>query len=114
MASIWEELQRRNVVRVAVAYVIIGWLVLQLSDVLVSLLGLPDWTGRLVFLLLLVGFPLALFFAWVYELTPEGLRKEREVEHSESITRQTGRKLDFLIIGVLVIAVAYLVADKVL
>jgi TolB-like protein len=113
MASIWEELQRRNVVKVAVAYVIVGWLILQLTDVLISLLDLPEWTGRLVFLLMLIGFPLAMFFAWVYELTPEGLKKETEVARSESITRQTGRKLDFLIIGVLTIAVIYLLADKV-
>ena len=80
MTSFWGELKRRNVVRVAVAYVIVGWLILQFADVLIPLLTLPEWVGRLIFLLLLVGFPLALFFAWAYELTPEGLKKEKHVD----------------------------------
>ncbi len=113
MASIWAELKRRNVVRVGVAYVIVGWLILQFADVLVPLLTLPEWVGRLIFLLLLVGFPLALFLAWAYELTPEGLKKERDVNRSESITHITGRKLDFVIIGVLVVAVGFLLLDKI-
>jgi len=69
MASVWGELKRRNVVRVALAYAVFSWLLLQLADVLIPLLGLPDWAGKLVFLLLALGFPLALFFAWAYELT---------------------------------------------
>jgi len=113
MTSIWGELKRRNVVRVTVAYVIVGWLILQLTDVLVPLLTLPEWVGRLIFLLLLVGFPLALFFAWAYELTPEGLKKEKDVDRSDSITHLTGRKLDFGIIGVLVVAVGFLLVDKI-
>ena len=112
MASVWGELKRRNVVRVAFAYVIVGWLILQFADVLVPLLALPEWVGRLIFLLLLVGLPLALFLAWAYELTPEGLKKEKDVEHSESITHITGRKLDFAIITALVLALAYFVYDE--
>jgi len=112
MTSFWGELKRRNVVRVAVAYVIVGWLILQFADVLVPLLTLPEWVGRLIFLLLLVGFPLALFFAWAYELTPEGLMKEKDVDRSRSVTDVTGRKLDFIIIGVLVVALVYLGVDK--
>jgi len=107
MTSFWGELKRRNVVRVTVAYVIVGWLILQLTDVLVPLLTLPEWVGRLIFLLLLVGFPLALFFAWAYELTPEGLKKEEDVDRSESITPITGRKLDFAIIAVLAVALVF-------
>jgi TolB-like protein len=113
MASVWGELKRRNVVRVAVAYVIVGWLILQFGDVLIPLLNLPEWVGRLIFLLLLVGFPLALFFAWAYELTPAGLKKEKDVDRSESITHITGRKLDFVIIGVLVVAIGFLLLDKI-
>lgn len=112
MASVWAELKRRNVVKVAVAYVIVGWLVLQLTDVLVPLLNLPDWAGRFVFLLLLIGLPLALFFAWAYELTPEGIKREKDVDRSASITHKSGRRLDFLIIGVLGIAVVYFVSEK--
>ncbi len=112
MASIWAELKRRNVVRVAIAYAVVGWLTLQFADVLVPLLGLPEWVGKFVFLLLAIGFPLALIFAWAYELTPEGLKKEKEVDRSQSITTNTGRRLDYLIIGVLVVAVGMLLADK--
>ncbi len=112
MASVWGELKRRNVVRVAVAYVIVGWLILQFADVLVPLLTLPEWVGRLIFLLLLVAFPLALFFAWAYELTPEGLKKEKDVDRTESITHITGRKLDFVIIGVLAVALILFAVER--
>jgi len=112
MTSFWGELKRRNVVRVAVAYIIVGWLILQFADVLVPLLTLPEWVGRFIFLLLLVGFPLALFFAWAYELTPEGLKKEKDVDRSESITHITGRKLDFVIIGILLVALALFAVER--
>ncbi len=112
MASVWGELKRRNVVRVAVAYVIVGWLILQFADVLVPLLTLPEWVGRLIFLLLLVGFPLALFFAWAYELTPEGIKLEKDVDRLQSVTHLTGRKLDFIIITVLMLALGYFAYDK--
>ena len=103
MSSMWGELKRRNVVRVVIAYAIVSWLILQLTDVLSPLLGLPEWVGKLVFLLLLVGFPLALFFAWAFELTPEGLKKQKDVDRNHFITHVTGRKLDYLIIGVLIV-----------
>jgi TolB-like protein/Tfp pilus assembly protein PilF len=112
MASVWGELKRRNVVRVAIAYAVVSWLVLQLTDVLNQLLGLPEWTGKLVLLLIVAGFPMAVFFAWAYEVTPEGLKKEKDVDRSQSITHTTGRKLDFVIIGVLAIAVTYFVVEK--
>jgi TolB-like protein/Flp pilus assembly protein TadD len=112
MASVWTELKRRNVVRVAIAYAVVSWLTLQFADVLVPLLGLPEWVGKFVFLLLAIGFPLALIFAWAYELTPEGLKLEKDVDRSQSVTRKTGRRIDSLIIGVLVIAVGMLLVDK--
>ena len=112
MASVWEELKRRNVVRVAIAYAIVSWLSLQLTDVLVSLLSLPEWVGRLVFLLLVIGFLLALILSWAYELTPDGVKKEKDVDRSQSVTRVTGRKLDFVIIGLLVAGLGYFVYDK--
>ena len=112
MATVWGELKRRNVVRVAIAYVVVSWLTLQLTDVLVPLLSLPEWVGRFVFLVLLIGFPLALFFAWAFELTPEGIKKEKHVDRSESVTHVTGRKLDFIIIGVLVVALTFFAVDK--
>ena len=109
MAAVWGELKRRNVVRVAVAYAVVSWLILQLTDVLMPLLALPEWVDRLVFLLLVIGFPLALIFAWAFELTPEGLKKEKDVDRAESITQITGRKLDFAIIAVLAVALVFFV-----
>ena len=112
MASVWGELKRRNVVRVAIAYAIVSWLILQIVDVLMPLLSLPEWVGGFVFLLLVIGFLLALILSWAYELTPEGLKKEKDIERSESITHVTGRKLDFVIIGLLTVALGYFAYDK--
>ncbi len=112
MASVWEELKRRNVVRVAIAYAIVSWLILQITDVLTPLLRLPEWVGGFVFLLLVIGFLLALILSWAYELTPEGLKKEKDIDRSESMTHVTGRKLDFVIIAMLVVALGYFAYDK--
>jgi len=110
--SFVQELKRRNVFRVGVAYMIIAWLLLQVSDTLVPALHLPEWFQSGVALLLILGFPLALFFAWAFELTPEGLKKEKDIERSESISPVTGRKLDFVIIGLLIAALGYFSYDK--
>ncbi len=104
--SILSELQRRNVVRVAALYLIAGWVLAQVAELLFGALDVPSWSLRLVLGLLLLGFPLALIFAWVYELTPEGLKREHEVERNTSITRETGRKINLLIAGLLVVAIA--------
>jgi TolB-like protein/Tfp pilus assembly protein PilF len=112
MTSVWGELKRRNVVRVAIAYGIVSWLILQLTDVLVPLLTLPEWVGRFVFFLIVIGFILALFLSWAYELTPEGVKLEKHVDRSQSITHATGRKLDFAIIAMLVVALAYFVWES--
>ena len=114
MPGLIAELQRRNVLRVAILYVIVSWVALQVADVGVSLLGLPLWSGRLVALLLAVGFPVALAFAWIYELTPDGLRRERDVPAAASITQQTGRRINWLIGAVGVLAIAAIVADRLL
>lgn len=112
VASIWTELKRRNVVRVAIAYGIVSWLVLQLTDVLVPILALPEWVGRFVFLILVIGFFLALVLSWAYELTPEGVKLEKNIDRSQSVTHSTGRKLDFIIIGVLSVALIMFAVDK--
>ena len=112
MGSLFSELKRRNVFRVALFYLLIGWLILQVSDVLIPLLQLPDWAGRFTFFVLLLGFPLAVFFAWAFEITPEGLKLEKDVDRSQSITNKTGHKLDRVIIAVLAVAVIYFVIDK--
>lgn len=112
MTSIWGELKQRNVVRVAVAYAIVSWLILQLTDVLVPLLSLPEWVGGFVFLLLVIGFLLALLLSWAYELTPEGIKREGAVDRSESSTPVAGRKLDFFIIAALSLALVFVVIDQ--
>ena len=105
--NFYGELSRRNVVRVATVYLIAGWLAIQIIDVAFPLLKIPEWAGSLVLLLLLIGFPFAMIFAWAFELTPEGLKREEEVHRSQSITPRTGRRIDFVIIGLLLIAVIY-------
>ena len=104
MAGLFEELKRRNVFKVSAAYVVASWVLLQFVDLIVPILELPEWTSRLVLVLLVIGFVPALIFAWAYELTPEGLKREAEVDRSQSITSQTGRKIDFVIIALLTIA----------
>ncbi len=113
MAGLFEELKRRNVVRVGIAYLIAAWLVLQVIDLVLENVPAPPWVMQVILLLTAVGFPFALLFAWAFELTPEGLKRERDVDRSKSITPQTGRKLDRLIIVVLVIAVGILLTDRI-
>ncbi len=110
--SFFEELKRRNVVRVGIAYVIAAWILLQLTDVLVELLGLPDTAGKFIVLLLIVGLVPALIFAWAFEMTPDGIKRERDVDRSQSIANKTGRKMDRTIIAILVLAVVYFIYDK--
>jgi len=110
--SLFEELKRRNVFRVAAAYLITSWVLLQVADLVLQNIHAPDWVIQVFMLALGLGFPLAMIFAWAYELTPEGLKKEKDVDRSKSITPQTGRKLDFVIIGVLAVAVLFLLVDR--
>ena len=110
--SIIQELKRRNVIRVAIAYTIGSWVLLQIVDVVAPILDLPDWAPRLVLLLLAVGLVPAIIFAWVYEITPEGIKKESEIDRSSSISGATGQKLNILIAVALVLAVALLLTDR--
>jgi TolB-like protein len=110
--SIFAELKRRNVYRVAIAYVIASWLFLQVLELIVSLAGAPDWIGKLFLGLLLLGLPIVLLLSWVYELTPEGIKREKDVERETSITPRTGSRLDKMIIGIFFVAVIWIVADR--
>jgi TolB-like protein len=112
MASVWSELKRRNVVKVAVAYAIVGWILIEISATVFPILKLPEWTVTFVTMLVLLGFPAALVLSWAYELTPGGLKPAHEIEQSESIAHLTGRKIDRLIIGFLIFAVGFLVVDN--
>jgi TolB-like protein len=110
--SFFEELKRRNVFRVGAAYVIAAWLILQFVGVLHDILTVPEWLGKTVLVSLIVGLPLALIFAWVFELTPSGIMREHEVARTASVRHQTGKKLDRVIIGVLTVALVYILLDK--
>jgi TolB-like protein len=110
--SFFAELKRRNVFRVAIAYLVVAWLVLQVADVVINNIGAPDWVFQVIMLVLALGFPLVLIFAWAFEMTPEGLKKEKDIDRSQSITNKTGRKLDFTIIGIMAFALSYFVWES--
>ncbi|CAN5872704.1 hypothetical protein BH23GEM9_BH23GEM9_07360 [soil metagenome] len=110
--SLFAEMKRRNVVRVGAAYAVVAWLLIEVSDTILPRLGLPDWTVTFVIVLVALGFPLALFLSWAYELTPEGVKRTHEVPVERSVTGFTGRRLDFAIIGVLALALAWFSWDR--
>jgi adenylate cyclase len=107
-----QKIKQRNVGRVAILYIVVSYLILEPFEMFFHLLDLPVWTGRTAVALVVLGFPVALFFAWIYEVTPTGLKPSAEVDPQQSIARQTGRKLDYAIISVLAVALVYFVADK--
>ncbi len=112
MSDLWGELKRRNVLRVGAAYVVFSWLTLQVFSVLGPILQLPDWLPRTALVVLALGFVAALALSWIYELTPGGLQRTEEVPHHESITSETGRRLDRLTIAGLALAIAVVAADR--
>lgn len=101
----FDELRRRNVFRVAGVYGVVGWLLAQAAALLETTLAMPGWFDAMVVSLLLIGFPIALIFAWAFELTPEGVKLTKNVTEGDSITARTGRKLDYAIIGGLALLV---------
>jgi TolB-like protein/Flp pilus assembly protein TadD len=106
------ELKRRNVYKVAAAYAVVSWFLIQAASIVLPTFAAPGWTMKALIAAVAIGFPLAVFLAWAFELTPEGVIRSEEVVRNESITRRTGRKLDFLIIGVLAAVIALLLADR--
>ncbi len=112
MGGLLKELRRRNVFRVAGVYAVMGWLLAQVSALLEGSLGLPQWFDALVISLLALGFPLAVLFAWMYELTPEGLKRTADVPESESIAAKSGRRLDYALLGGLALVALLFAADR--
>jgi len=110
--SFIQELKRRNVFRVAAIYLIVSWLLIQIGDVMFPALRLPEWTTTMLVAFLLLGFPIALILSWAYEATPEGMKRTSDVAPGESITDSTGQKINYIIIGVLVVAVVFLGARE--
>ena len=112
MASVWQELRRRNVVRVGVGYAIVAWLLVQVIVSVEGPLNLPAWTDTLVIVLLAVGLVVALILAWAYELTPQGIKRTKMVPLPDSVAKMSGRKVYFVIIGLLVLAVGVMFVDN--
>ena len=111
MVSFFTELKRRNVIRMGMAYLLIAWVLLQAADFGFDLVGAPEWVVRSLFVVAVIGLPAALVFAWIFELTPEGIRLEKEIDPSQSITAHTARKMDRSIILFLGLAVAMLLVQ---
>ncbi len=107
--SFIQELKRRSVIRVGAAYLVVAWLLIQVIDTLQGMLRLPDWVGPFSLIALAVGFPITLFLAWAYELTPEGIRSAEDVEAEQPVARFGGRKIDFVIIGALSMVIVLLI-----
>src|SRR6476620_4931275 len=107
--NFFTELKRRNVYRVAVAYAVVAWLLIQIATQVFPFFEIPNWAVRLVVVLLVLGFPVALILAWAFEITPEGIRRESEIGPDESITRHTGRKIIAITIALAVVAAGLLV-----
>src|SRR5712691_1397276 len=110
--NLFAELKRRNVIRFAGLYLVGAWLLVQVVSTVLPMFGAPYWLPRSVVILLALGFIPALIFSWVFELTPEGLKRDEDVVPGQSIAPQTARRMDRMIIAVLVLALGYFVFDK--
>lgn len=112
MSKLFRELTRRNVIRVAVAYAVAAWVLLQIADLVLDNIGAPGWVMQVFMLAVALGFPLVIIFSWAFELTPEGLKREKDVQRDESITRATAHKLDRITIALLVVVVVIVAAQR--
>jgi TolB-like protein/Tfp pilus assembly protein PilF len=110
--KLFSELKRRNVLRMVVLYVVAAWLTMQVAEVIIDLANLPEWIGPTVLALLAIGFPIALILSWFYEITPQGISLDKDVDRGESIPRFGGRRMDFIVISVLTAALILFAYDK--
>ncbi len=110
--SLFAELRRRNVFKAAAAYLALGWVITQVTSTVAPALHLPDWIVPVVVWIGVIGFPFVIMFSWIYELTPEGLKRESEVDRSASITHITSRRLDYIGISLLVLAIGLFAFDR--
>ena len=109
-AGLFAELNRRHVVRVVISYILVAWVLLQVGEIVFDFLEVPTWAGKMLIVFLALGLPVAFFLAWAFELTPEGVKRDSDVDTSRASRR--GRRLDYLIIALLAVAIIYFVADK--
>ncbi|MCH8944381.1 MAG: hypothetical protein IH910_06290 [Proteobacteria bacterium] len=110
--GLFAELQRRNVFRAALAYLIAAWVVLQISQLVLEAIEAPSWVIKVFLLVFALGLPLTLLFSWAYEITPEGIKREKDVDRSQSVTRETGKKLDQVTIALVVALLLFVAADR--
>jgi len=110
--SFFTELKRRNVFRMGIAYVVVAWVLLQAIDFTLDIISAPNWVMQVFFLAAVAGLPIVLIFSWVFEMTPEGIKLESQIDHNDSVTHSTGRKLDRTIITFLAFAVVLLLAER--
>ena len=106
--SLFDELKRRNVFRVAAAYLVVGWLLTEVLTTLLPAFGAPEWASKAVMLVFALGFLPTIILSWIYELTPDGIKNEREIIRNESITRTTGRRLEYITIATVVVGILYI------
>ena len=109
--SFWGELRRRNVVKVGLAYAVVAWLLIQVAATVLPTFGSPEWVVQTVTFILILGFPVALLLAWAFEVTPDGIKKTRQVPLEDSIAHLTGQRLNYFVTGALALAVAFLLID---
>ena len=112
MAKLFDELKRRNVIRVAAAYIVGAWVLLQVADLVLDNIGAPDWVMKVLLLVCTLAFPLVVAFSWAFELTPDGIKRETEVERSTSITHETAKKLDRITIALLILVIVLVAVDR--
>ena len=109
---VFGELRRRNVFKVTVAYTILSWLLIKLVDTVSPLIGTGDRAIQIFTMLLILGFPVIVLFAWAYEVTPGGLKPSSQVERTQSITKETGRKLNYTLLVLIAVAAIVFLAEK--
>lgn len=109
--SLYQELKRRNVIRVAIAYLALAWLLIEVASVLFPSFDIPDWAFRFLVIVIAFGFIPTLVFSWAFEITPEGVKREKDVVREASIIHETAKRLDVITIGVVVVALSFIVVD---
>lgn len=110
--ALFNELKRRNVFRIGAAYLVASWLLIEVSSLIFDIYGAPGWVSQVIVALLAVGFPIALFFAWAFEITPEGIKRETQIDRTQSITHATAKRLDVITIVLVVVALGVFAADR--
>ena len=110
--SFFTELKRRNVVRVGIAYVVASWLLVQVGDIARESFEAPAWVMKMFITALITGFPIVLIFSWAYEITPEGIKREKDIERGESVTHETARRLNTITMALLIGVLVVIAADR--